>query len=364
MKPSARTRPADSATHQPSSFHRNPLRWGFTVTLGVLLALLLASVAVTLNQVLLSVFIAAFIALGLDPLVRWLEGRNVPRVGALLIVIGLVIAVIVFVVSLLVPPVVTQAVSFVTGLPDQIAGLAEEEWFIQLNESTNGAASSLLAGLSSLLTLPEFWASIGGGALQLTVSIANAVTFGVFVLVLTIYFIGTLDTIKHSGYSLVSRSKRDDVQHYGDQILASVGTYLSGMVVLAFMNAVFSTILMSVVGIPYAILYGVVIFFITLIPLVGSVITASLMTVIALFQSPMTALIVGVTMLVYIQIEAYVLTPRVMSKAVQVPGSVVLISALAGGTLAGLLGALVAIPISAGILLIVKQVVIPARELR
>ena len=66
-------------------------------------------------------------------------------------------------------------------------------------------------------------------------------------------------------------------------------------------------------------------------------------------------------MLVYMQVEAYILTPRVMSKAVQVPGSIVLIAALAGGTLAGLPGALVAIPVAAGILLIIKEVVVPAK---
>jgi predicted PurR-regulated permease PerM len=68
-------------------------------------------------------------------------------------------------------------------------------------------------------------------------------------------------------------------------------------------------------------------------------------------------------MLVYMQVEAYILTPKVMSKAVQVPGSIVLIAALAGGTLAGLPGALVAIPVAAGILLIIKEVVVPRKAL-
>jgi len=70
-----------------------------------------------------------------------------------------------------------------------------------------------------------------------------------------------------------------------------------------------------------------------------------------------------ILMLIYMQVEAYVLTPKIMSKAVKVPGSVVLISALAGGTLGGLAGALVAIPISAAILLILKGIVMPRKEL-
>ena len=76
-------------------------------------------------------------------------------------------------------------------------------------------------------------------------------------------------------------------------------------------------------------------------------------------HAPQQIIIVLIAMLVYMQVEAYVMTPKVMGKAVQVPGTIVLISALAGGTLLGLLGALVAIPISAGILLIIREVVVP-----
>ena len=131
------------------------------------------------------------------------------------------------------------------------------------------------------------------------------------------------------------------------------------LVVLAFFNSVFSTILLIAVGVPYALFIGVMAFFITLIPLIGTVITTCIMTVIALFVSPLSGIIVLIAMLVYMQVEAYVMTPKVMGKAVQVPGTIVLISALAGGTLLGLLGALVAIPISAGILLIIREVVVP-----
>jgi predicted PurR-regulated permease PerM len=115
------------------------------------------------------------------------------------------------------------------------------------------------------------------------------------------------------------------------------------------------------VGVPYALVISVAAFFITLIPLIGTVLTTVVMTLLSLFVSPVAAQIVLVAMLVYMQVEAYILTPKVMSQAVQVPGSIVLIAALAGGTLAGLPGALVAIPVAAGILLIIKEVVVPNR---
>ena len=85
-------------------------------------------------------------------------------------------------------------------------------------------------------------------------------------------------------------------------------------------------------------------------------------TVVALFTNPIAALIFAALYLIYMQLEAYVLTPRVMNRAISVPGSLVVIGALVGGTLLGLLGALVAIPITASILLIIKQVLIPRQD--
>ena len=85
-------------------------------------------------------------------------------------------------------------------------------------------------------------------------------------------------------------------------------------------------------------------------------------SVLALFTSPIAALIFSIAYLIYIQIEAYVITPRVMSRAIAIPGSLVVIGALIGGTLLGLLGALIAVPVTASILLIIKQVFIPKQD--
>lgn len=342
---------------------QHPFRWAFVATLGVLLALLIAEMIQSLHEVLLAVFIAAFIALGLNPTIEFLQRRGMRRGVAITTIILSLVAVLVGILWLILPPVVTQTASLITSLPSDVSDLKNQQWFQNIDTATNGQASVLLQSISKTLSDPNLWASIGGGALKVGLGIANGVTLTIFVFVLSIYFIASLDTIKTACYSLVGRSKRGAVEHYGDQILGSIGMYLSGMVTLSFFNAVFSTILLTIVGVPYAFLFGVLALFVTMIPLVGTVITTAIMTVVALFHSPTAAVIVLIAMLVYMQIEAYILTPKVMSKAVQIPGSVVLISALAGGTLLGLLGALVAIPISAGILLIIKQVVIPAREL-
>lgn len=340
-------------------FADHPVLWGFRVALGLLAAALLALVVVNLSDVLLSVFIAAFVALGLDPLIRWFERRGMSRPSAIVTVLVLFIAVVVGIVWILVPPVVEQATSLITTLPGQIRGLEDSGWFEQLNETTNGLAGTLATGVGDILSDPNTWATIGGGALAFGASILNAVSTGFFVVVLSIYFIATLDSSKRAIYTLVAASDRAVVVPLAEKIMQSIGKYLSGMVVLAFLNALYSTILLVLTGNPYALILGVIALFVTLIPLIGTVLTTVLMTVVSLFVSPTAALIVFIAMLIYMQVEAYILTPRVMGKAVQVPGTIVLISALAGGTLLGLLGALVAIPISAGILLILREIVIP-----
>lgn len=336
-----------------------PFVWAFIATAGVLVALGITAALVSLSGVVFSVFAAIFVTLGLDPLVRWLQRRGVKRGFAIVIVIILFVVVIAGLLWLVLPLVIRQATAFITALPDLYARLQGQEWFQEASSGSGGILGTIYAWFVGLVSDPGTWATIGGGALDLGIAIIGGISTGFFVFVLTIYFTATLDASKAAVYTLVSASHRDRVVDYAERIMQNVGRYLSGMVVLAFFNAVYSFILLSLVAQPYALIISVAAFFITLIPLIGTVLTTAVMTALTLFVSPTAALIVLVAMLVYMQVEAYILTPRVMSRAVQVPGSIVLIAALAGGTLAGLPGALVAIPVAAGILLIVKEVVVP-----
>ena len=106
----------------------------------------------------------------------------------------------------------------------------------------------------------------------------------------------------------------------------------------------------------------VVLAVLALVPLVGSLIAGTLVTAIALTVNPTAALIYAIYYLVYMQIEAYVISPRVMKKAVSVPGGVVVVAAMAGGALLGIMGALVAIPVAASIILILRQVWMPRQD--
>ncbi len=355
------SRPVQDALVGPVSTRR-PLRWGFIVTLGALGALATGLAVYNLRTIVFSVFLAAFTTVGLDPLVRFFQRRRMTRTWAIVTVILLIVAVLVGIIWVIVPLVVSQIQTLITVIPQEIANLRSQGWFDGTNEASNGVLGTIVAWIGKEISDPKVLAAIGSGAVGLGFSIANAIASGFFIAVLTIYFVGTYDTTKAAGYRLVAASHRATFASYTERILQNVGKYLSGMVILAFFNAIYSIVLLLLAQVPGAWIIGIVAFFITLIPLIGTILTTGLMTVLAFIHSPTSGLVVLIFMLIYMQVEAYVLTPKVMSKAVKIPGSVVLISALAGGTLFGLPGALVAIPISAGIMLIVTEVVMPAKD--
>lgn len=342
---------------------RGGFAWGYVVTLGVLAAIVTGLALYNLRSIVFSIFFAGFITVGLDPLIRWLQRRHFARGWALFTVILLVVIAIVAVIWLIVPIAVEQISSLAVSIPSQIEALQASGWFDTVDAATNGLLGQTLSSINDIISDPKTWAAVGSGVVGFGAAIADAVSTGIFTVILTIYFIATYDSTKEAAFRMVAKSHRATFASYTNRILENVGKYLSGMVILAFINSIFSTILLSIVGVPGAFFIGIAAFFITLIPLVGTIITTCIMTIVAFFQSPVSALIVLLVMLVYMQVEAYLFTPKVMSKAVQVPGSVVLISALAGGTLFGLAGALIAIPISAGVILIIRELVMPRKEL-
>ena len=341
----------------------SPFRVGFVATLGALIAVALGFAFIQLSTVVICILASLFLALGLDPLVRFLTRRRIPRGWAILLVFALVIAFAVLVVFLVIPAVVDQTTELVSNLPGAVKAVTEEKWFGEVFGSSVDT-QKLVSDLESYLSDPNNLAALGGGVLKIGVALVNGISGGILVLVLTLFFLGSLDAVKNSFYVLVPLSRREGVVSITDQIVRSIGKYVSGQVILAGTNGVFGFIAMMLVGVPNAGALAVVAFLLALIPLVGTIISAVIVTFFALTVSPVAAIIIAVYFLVYMQVEAYVFSPRVMNKAVDVPGILVVIGALVGGTLLGILGALIAVPVVASVLIIVKQVVVPKQALR
>ncbi len=345
---------------------RSPFQLGFTVTLGVLVALLFGGIIGELSTIIMYVVAALFVALGLDPLVRWLERKGVKRPFGIGIVFGGFVLVIAGLLAIVIPMIANQVTLLIRSAPGLFSDLNRQPWFVDLNTRFNDFIDfeELLKMGQDLVSKPENWAQVAGGVWQAGIGIANGLTASLIVLILTLYFLASLRIIKRAFYSLVPRSGRAKVIDITEQVTKSVGGYVSGMVALAFINSVLGFIMMTIVGVPFSGLVAVGVFLLALIPLIGSVMATVLVSIVALFNSPTTVIIAAAYYLIYMQIESYLLTPRIMNRVVSVPGALVVIGALAGGTLLGLLGALISIPVTAMVLMIIKQVWVPRQELR
>ncbi|WP_435748618.1 AI-2E family transporter [Microbacterium sp. PMB16] len=341
-----------------------PFVFGFLVTLGGLGALVLGFALNSLSTVLIYIALALFAALGLDPAVRFLERRGLSRaLSVVSVILGLIVAVA-LILWTVIPIVIEQISSFVSSVPGMIKEFTRTDLYATLNQQFGEQFQDLVSEVQKFLSDFGNIATIGGGALQVGASIATGVSGAIIVLVLTLYFLATLPSMKQGLLRLAPARDRARAGDITDQITDSVGGYVMGMVVLAFCNALLAFLLYLFLGLPFPPLMATIAFCITLIPLVGSVLFWIIGTGIALFTNPVGALIFAIVYLIYMQIEAYVITPRVMNRAIAIPGSLVVIGALAGGTLLGLLGALVAVPVAASILIIIKQVLVPRQDAR
>lgn len=342
----------------------HPLALSFAGALGVLGALVLGSAIGQISTVLVYIVLAMFVALGLDPIVTRLQRHGMKRGAGIAIVFGGFSLVMVAFAVFVVPPVIGQVVALVELIPDALKSLQQSDWYLGLDEHAQAGVDSGLAQVANTAADPDTLMAIGGGVLEVGMGFASFISASFIVVALTLYFLASLTSIKGAFYSLAPARNRERLAYFTDRITASIGSSLIGSVTLSAFNAAAVFVLHLVIGLPFPALMAVIAFVITLIPLFGSVIFLIFASVIALFSSPMQALIFALLYLVYIQIESYILSPRVMNRAISIPAALVLIGALAGGALMGVLGVLVALPVIASILLVIREVVVPRQDLK
>jgi len=342
----------------------HPLVVAFVATLGVLGALLIGSAIGSIATILIYIVLALFVALGLDPIVRRLERAGLKRGAGIGIVFAAFAVLIALFLVFVLPPVIAQIVEFVASIPQAMADIQQSDWFVNLNDDLQAALGSGLDQLSDSLSDPHTMAALGGGALAVALGVAGFVSASFIVVALTLYFLASLTSMKQALYALAPSRNRLRLADMTERITGSVGGALIGSVILSSINAGVVFGLHLLIGLPFPALMAMIAFVITLIPLFGSVIFWILGTGIALFSSPTQALIFGIAYLVYIQLESYVVSPRVMTRAISIPAALVLIGALVGGALAGVLGVLLALPVMASILLVIREVVVPKQNLK
>ncbi|WP_026851762.1 AI-2E family transporter [Glaciibacter superstes] len=344
---------------------QNAFRFGLIFTLGVGLGLLIITSVITLQTIITYVGAALFLSLGLDPAVSWLEKKKFPRWSAILVVVIAVVGILTGVIFAIVPIIVEQVAKLAERIPDLIDAVNSATFIDDLQKQFPGLdiqriTESITDYLGGNLT------TITSTVIASGIAVVSGLFGGLVILILTLYFTTSLNSIKRGLYQLVPASKRERFADISEQITTAVGRYVVGQAALAFCNGVLSFIYLSIIGAPFAALLAFIAFLFSLVPLVGTISGSVIIVLTCLIpgigSSVPTAIAAGIYYLIYMQVEAYVLSPNIMNRAVAVPGAVVVVAALAGGSLLGILGALIAIPVAAAILMIIKQVVIPRQN--
>ena len=340
---------------------RSPFLFGFIATLGAISAFTLMRALASLSQVFILVISALFLAMGLNPAVEALRKRGMRRVSAVATIFAGVFAFIVFFAFVLIPPFVNQGSALVSNLPQLIEDLKNNQFINELN-SRYSIIDQLTTKVQSLTSNGSLVISAFGGILGVGRTVISGVFTAITILILTLYFITSLPQATSLALRFVPASRRDRVGKLANAVISHVGTFVGSQIIIAAMAGVFIALLGTAVGLPSPIAIGMTIFVCALVPLIGHYLGIAVTTIIALTQSVTIAIIVFVAYVLYVQVENYIITPRIMKRTLSVPGVVTLLSAMVGTSLLGLIGGLLAVPVAASVILILDEVVFPRSD--
>ena len=352
---------AGTVTVSSGSRHFSPFAVGFSGALGVLLAVGLVQAVVQAGQVVTLVLAALFLALSLDPFVTWLQRHGLPRPAAVGVTFALLVVLVGGFVAAVAPLVVSESSQLLRVSPIYGRRIEQSE-LAQTLDARFGIFERINAEVESRLSSSTTIDALFGGVLGAGRAVVTGVFSILLVLVLTLYFLASLRSITGGAYRLVPSSRRETWRRIGDEAQQRVGGYVLGQLGVATLNGLLSFVLMSVLDVRYSVALAFAVGVLGLIPLVGATLGAVLACTVAALGDGSDGVVLVVWFLVYQQVENYLLLPRIMARTVAVPSTLAVVAALLGGSLLGLIGALVAIPVAATVLIVVQQVVYPRQE--
>jgi predicted PurR-regulated permease PerM len=324
---------------------RVPARTTLSVlAVGLLLIGLLAVIWLA-RQVLTWILIALFLALAINPYVEFLQRRVVRRRGlAAALGFGTVLLVIVGLAAAFVPTIAGEVRDFVDALPGYVRDLTEGRGRLGFLENRYHIVERVQQAVKGLKAESVLAAS--GTALAVTKGIITAVIATITIVVLTFFMLLEGPSWLDRGLGNLPPGSRERWQRIARDVYKTVGGYVSGALIIAFVAAASATIVLSIAGVPYAFALGLLTFLLDLVPLVGATSATVIVGTIAFLHSVPAGIAVVVFFILYQQFENHVLYPTVYSRTVALSPLAVLMAVLIGASLAGILGAIAAIPVA------------------
>jgi predicted PurR-regulated permease PerM len=321
----------------------------------VLATLLVLRVLWVTRDLVVWLLVALFLAMALNPAVDWLQRHRVRRRGlAVAIVFGGALLLVVGLAATLIPTLVSEINDFANAVPGYVddltkgkgrLGFLERDY--QIVEKLRDAIEK--SGVAGVLGLT-------GAALSVTRSVFNAIIAVVTITFLTLFMLLEGPTWVERFYALLPEDSRPRWRRVGRDIYRSVGGYVTGNIAISVIAGAGATIVLLILGVPYAFALGVVVGVFDLIPLAGATIAAVIVTTVGFLDRPTAGIVLIVYFVIYQQVENQVIQPLVYGRTVRLSPLAVLVAVLAGAQLAGIVGALGAIPVAAALQVVVLDV--------
>ena len=311
------------------------------ITFGFLLLLYITWIS---RQVLTWIVVAIFLTLALNPAVEAFERRGLRRGIATALTSMLALGVMIGAGSLFIPTLVSEATGFADELPEYVNDVSEgrgplgelvERYEIdeRVRDAVQGGDASSVLGLSDT-------------ALAITQSVITFIVAVVTIAFMTFFMLLEGPRWMERFYGLLPEGSRETWRGIGRDIYRTVGGYVTGNLLISVIAGVSTTIVLLILDVPYAVALGLLVAILDLIPLAGATLAAIIVTTVAFLTSIPAGIIVLVFMIVYQQIENHLLQPLVYSRTVQLSPLAILVAVLIGAKIAGILGALAAIPVA------------------
>jgi predicted PurR-regulated permease PerM len=317
----------------------------FGLAIAVWAVLHVVSVA---RHVLVWLLISLFLALAINPLVEWLQRRGLHRRSlATSVAFLLVLLLVVAVGALFIPTLVDNVNKFVDAVPGYLddltkgkgrLGFLETKYHVveKVREQLHDGGAKRLLGLS-------------GAAVSITKGVVNIVIGTITIVFLTFFMLLEGPVWIERFYGLIPAESQPRWRAVGRDIYRQVGGYVTGNLVISLIAGVLTTLVLLLLGVPYAVALGLIVALLDLIPLAGATIAAIIIAAVAFLHTILAGIVVVVFFVVYQQVENHVLQPIVYNRTVALSPLAILVAVLVGAEVAGILGALAAIPVAGSI---------------
>lgn len=301
-----------------------------------------------IRSVVAVVFIVIILVAGFTPFVNWLVSYKIPRILAVVILYIGMLLFLSLIVYIVIPPLIEQISQLSFKLPYYT------DKFSHLNINIS---SALFTGSDILNYSKNYLSQVSGGLYNSILSIFGSAASALTVFVLTFYILAETDSIEKFVLAIVPKEKKEHSLAIYNKISGKLGNWLRGQIVLALTIGVCSYIILSLLGIKYALSLAVLAGVLEIVPIIGPIVSGLIALVLAflLGASWWQIAAIAISYAVIQQLESHFLVPKMMGKAVGLSPIIIIIALMIGGQLGGIIGAILAIPIAAGVSVIIQN---------